>query len=103
MKCHVCKKGIMKKKKACFKEDNIEYEYLQCSNCGEEILTMKQLKVLANKYRQLRKAKEVTFAKWGNSLAVRIPKEIAEEMHIKAGKQGLMTKDKEGIRIIPTG
>ena len=92
----------MKKKKDCFKEDNIEYEYLQCSKCNEEILTMKQLKVLAGKYRKLRKAKEVTFAKWGNSLAVRIPREIVEELKIKEGKQGLMTKDKEGIRIIPT-
>lgn len=47
---------------------------------------MKQLKLLANKYRKLRKAKGVIFSKWGNSLAVRIPSEIAEEYKIKAGK-----------------
>lgn len=101
MRCPVCKKGIMKKKKDCFKEDNIEFESLQCSSCNEEILTMKQLKNLAKKYRKLRKAKEITFAKWGNSLAVRIPSDIADEFKISAGKQGLLTKDKEGIRIIP--
>ena len=101
MLCPLCKKGIMKKKKDCFKEDGIEFEALECSKCGEEIMTMKQLKSLAGKYRKLRKAKEITFAKWGNSIAVRIPSSIAEEFKIKAGKQGLMTKDKEGIKIIP--
>ena len=101
MKCPICKKGEMKKKKDCFKEDAVDYEYLQCTNCKEEILTMDQLKVLAKKYRKLRKAKEITFAKWGNSIAVRIPSSIAEEFKIKAGKHGLMTKDKEGIKIIP--
>ena len=101
MKCPICKKGIMKKKKDIMEDDGIEYEHLQCSNCKEEILTMNQLKLLAKKYRKLRKAKEITFSKWGNSVAVRIPSSIAEEFKIKAGKQGLITKDKEGIKIIP--
>ena len=58
MNCLLCKKGILKKKKDVMEQDGIEFESLQCSNCGEEILTMKQLKVLASKYRKLRKAKE---------------------------------------------
>ena len=61
---------------------------------------MKQLKILAHKYRELRKAKEITFAKWGNSLAVRIPNEIAEDLRIVEGKHGILTKDKKGIRIV---
>lgn len=82
-------------------QDGIEFEAYRCSKCGEEIMTMKQLKILAGKYRTLRKAKEVTFSKWGNSIAVRIPNEIVEEYHLNAGKHGLLTKDKEGIKIIP--
>ena len=74
---------------------------MTCKNCGEEIMTMQQLKVLANKYRKLRKAKEITFSKWGNSIAIRIPRDIVEEYQITSGKQGILTKDKEGIRIIP--
>jgi len=43
---------------------------------------MKQLKVLASKYRKLRSAKDITFTKWGNSIAVRIPSEIVDEYNI---------------------
>ena len=101
MKCPVCHKGTMEKRKDIMEQDGIEFEAYKCSACGEEIMDMKQLKVLAGKYRELRHAKEVTFARWGNSLAVRIPSAIAEEYNLSVGKHGIMTKDKEGIRIIP--
>lgn len=91
----------MKKIISKIEEDNIEFEALKCSSCGEEIATMAQLKDLAKKYKKFRKAKEVTFAKWGNSIAVRIPTKIAEEFNITSGKQGIIIKDKEGIKIIP--
>lgn len=102
MKCPICSKGTMEKRKDVMEQDGIEFEAFQCNECGEEIVTMNQLKVLAGKYRKLRKAKEVVFAKWGNSLAVRIPSEIAEAYHISEGKHGILTKEKEGIRIIPS-
>lgn len=102
MKCPICEKGKMEKAKEVIKQDGIEFETFKCSSCGEELMNMKQLKVLANKYRELRKAKEITFAKWGNSIAVRIPNEIVEEFNITSGKQGLLTKNKDGIKIIPS-
>lgn len=102
MKCPICNKGEMKKTKDIIKQDGIEFEAFKCVSCDEEIMNMNQLKVLANKYRKLRKAKEITFAKWGNSIAVRIPSEIVNEYNIKSGKQGIVTKEKRGIRIIPT-
>jgi len=83
------------------KEDAIEYEAYRCSSCGEELMNMKQLKSVAAKYRKLRRAKEIVFAKWGNSVAVRIPNEIIEELKIKVGNHGLIDKDKESIKIIP--
>ena len=82
-------------------EDGIAFEAYACPACGEEIMTMKQLKGLADKYGSLKNAKEITFAKWGNSIAVRIPSSVAHEFNIAAGKHGTLTKDKEGIRIIP--
>lgn len=91
----------MEKKRDAMKEDGIDFEAYKCPKCGEEIMTMKQLKVLANKYRKLKNAKEIKFAKWGNSIAVRIPTDIAEEFNISVGKHGTLTKDKEGIKIIP--
>lgn len=101
MKCPVCQKGIMEKKKDAIEQDGVEFEAFKCPRCGEEIMTMKQLKAIAVKYRKLRAAKDITFAKWGNSIAVRIPSEIAEEYNISAGKRGILTKDKKGLRLIP--
>ncbi len=80
--------------------EHIPYESFQCPKCKEEILSMPQLNKLADRYKRLRKAKEITFSQWGNSIAVRIPHEIARDLHIKSGKQGLITKDKEGIKIL---
>ena len=100
MKCPICQ-GKMEKISSVIEKDSVGFEAFKCTACGEEIMNMKQLNSLANKYRKLRKAKEITFAKWGNSIAVRIPAEIVEEYSIKPGKHGLLTKEKEGIRIIP--
>ena len=99
MKCPICNKGEMEKIKDTIKQDGINFEAFKCKSCGEEIMNMKQLEVLAKKYRDLRKSKEITFAKWGNSIAVRIPSEIAEEFNITSGKHALMTKDKKSIKI----
>lgn len=101
MKCPFCQKAMMEKKKDTIKEDGIEFEAYKCSKCGEEIMTMKQLRELASKYRKLKNAKEITFAKWGNSIAVRIPSDIVQEYNMRVGKHGTLTKEKEGIRIIP--
>lgn len=81
------------------KEDNVEFEAYKCSACGEELLDMHQLKDIASRYRELRKAKEITFAKWGNSIAVRIPVEIVQELKIKDGAHGLITSEEQGIKI----
>ncbi len=99
MKCPTCKKGEMVKKKDVMKEDGVSYEYYFCSLCKEEILDMGQLQSIAKKYRKLRKAKEVTFSKWGNSIAVRIPNEIAQDLSIRPGNHGLLQKEKKSIKI----
>ncbi|HLD05995.1 MAG TPA: hypothetical protein VJC16_00485 [Candidatus Nanoarchaeia archaeon] len=102
MKCPVCASGEMKLRRDSIEQDGVEFDAWQCSHCGEELLTMKQLQMLARQYRQLRKAKAITFAKWGNSIAVRIPNDIAAEFKITEGKRGVLTKDKKGIVIIPS-
>ena len=101
MKCAVCNKGTMETIKDVMEQDGLAFEAYKCSNCGEEIMDMKQLKSLATKYRKLRNAKEIIFSKWGNSIAVRIPSHIAAAYHITSGKRGILTKDKAGIKIIP--
>jgi len=49
MKCPVCKNGKMKKVKDVIKQDSVSFDACKCTACGEEIMTMPQLKVLANK------------------------------------------------------
>lgn len=102
MKCPTCNKGEMEKIKDTIKQDRIEFEAFRCKLCGEEVMNMKQLKNLSQEYRKLKQAKEITFAKWGNSLAVRIPNDIVNEYHLRSGKKGILTKDKEGIKLIAT-
>ncbi len=101
MKCPVCEKGRMVIARDTMPSEGVPFEFYRCLKCGEELLDMKQLGRLAKEYRKLRKAKEIQFSKWGNSIAVRIPKEIVDEYRIKPGREGLITKDKEGIKIIP--
>jgi hypothetical protein len=91
----------MERFKGMIEEDRVPFDGLRCTSCGEEILTMSQLKILAKSYRKLRKGKNVTFASWGTSVAVRIPKEVAEHYHIQSGCKGILTKESAGFRIIP--
>ncbi len=99
MKCPFCKKGNMLIITDSFKEDNINYEVYSCPICKEEILDMQQLKILAAKCKELRKA--TSFAKWGNSLAIRIPEEMVKELKIKPGSKAQITKEKGMLKITP--
>lgn len=98
MKCPKCEEK-MEKIKDIIEEDKTEFEAYRCTICGEEFLNIDQLGALAKKYREQKK-REIIFAKWGNSIAVRIPKEFIEELNIKAGKHGILMKEKDGLKII---
>lgn len=100
MKCPYCKIK-MRKVWDKIEQDNIPFEGYKCPKCGEELMDMKQLSVLAEKYRKWRKAKEIEFSKWGNSIAVRIPSKMAKELSIKPGSQGIIRKGSQGIVITP--
>ena len=100
MECPLCK-GKMNIVKDIMPKEKVDFEAYQCEKCGEQLINMQQLKVLAKKYRDLRKAKDTIFAKWGNSLAVRIPIEILGEMGIKEGTHALIKREKDAIKIVP--
>ena len=100
MQCPICK-GKMELAKSFIKKDSVEFNAYKCVSCGEELMNSKQLRELSDKYRQLSRARDITFAKWGNSIAVRIPSAIAEKHHLTSGKHGLLMEDKDGIRIVP--
>ena len=100
MKCSSCQIQMEPYKGKMQKED-VAFEAYRCPQCGEELMDMQQLGRLANKYRKIKNAKTVTFARWGNSLAVRIPKTTLETLNIKEGDEGILLQEKEGIKIIP--
>ena len=99
MKCKICG-GDVEKNIGVMKEDGVEYEYFKCSKCSEEYLDIGQLEKVAVEYRKLKDAKDITFQKWGNSIALRIPKDIADACDISSGKHGKLFKEKDGLRIV---
>mgnify|MGYP001610322871 FL=1 len=79
--------------------EGIEYHYYKCNEDGEEIVDMKQLHEVAEKYRILKKY-NVKLSKWGLSLGLRIPKELVEKYKLKNEKEVSIIPEKTGIRII---
>ncbi len=96
-KCAECR-GEMKELSAKTPE-GVSYSYFKCSSCGEEIVDMKQLHSVAEKYRVMKKY-SAKLSQWGLSLGLRIPKELVAKYNLKREKEVIMVPEKEGIRII---
>ena len=80
--------------------EGIGYKYFKCAKCGEEIVNMKQLHNVAEKYGTIR-SHHVKLSKWGLSLGLRIPKEIAKKYNFKDNKEVSIIQEEKGIKIIP--
>lgn len=81
--------------------EGIEYKYFKCEDCGEEILNMKQLHNVAEKYRTMKRY-HAKVSKWGQSLGLRIPKELVKKYNFRDEKEVTLIPEDKGIRIIPT-
>ena len=97
--CSECK-GIMVEKSTKTPE-GVSYNYFKCDKCGEEIVNMSQLHNVAEKYRIMKKY-HVKLSKWGLSIGLRIPKEIAEKYHFKDNGEVAIIPEDRGIRVIPS-
>ncbi|MFH0955262.1 MAG: AbrB/MazE/SpoVT family DNA-binding domain-containing protein [Candidatus Micrarchaeota archaeon] len=80
-------------------KDGLPYEYWKCPNCGDEIVDMKQLHEVAEKYRNL-KQYTVMVSKWGDSDAIRIPRELSKQYRLKSKKTVRLIPEKTGIKIV---
>jgi len=96
--CSECK-GTMVEKTAKTPE-GISYDYFKCNKCGEEIVDMKQLHNVAEKYRTMKKY-NVKLSKWGLSIGLRIPKEIVKKYNFKDNEEVAIIPEDKGIKIIP--
>lgn len=79
--------------------EGVSYSYYRCAKCREEIVDMKQLHEVAEKYRSMKKY-HAKVTRWGMSLGVRIPKELAEKYHFKENEEVNIIPEEEGIKIV---
>ena len=94
-KCSECKEEMKEMKGRT--PEGVEYKYYRCSKCGYEIVDMKQLHEVAEKYREMKRY-HAKLTPWGKSLGLRIPKELAEKYKFK-GERTVVPEDK-GLRIV---
>ena len=94
--CSECKGKLVEKTGKT--PEGIVYTFYRCIKCNEELVDMKQLHHVANKYREMKKYR-VKLSKWGLSFGLRIPKELVNKYHF--GKEVSVIPEKEGIKIMP--
>jgi len=105
MKCPVCDKGILKKGK--IKETMFgiylgEFPAEICNKCNESFTdekTTRAIEDVARKKGIWGLGKKTKITKTGNSLAVRIPKEIADFLKLKEGNEAYIHPEKNKIVI----
>ncbi|NYZ78478.1 AbrB/MazE/SpoVT family DNA-binding domain-containing protein [Candidatus Micrarchaeota archaeon] len=99
MKSEKCFKCGGKLEKISGMHKGIEYSALKCVSCGEEIMDLTQAKDFMKKAEE---ARQVTFSKWGQAVAVRIPADVVKAFKIKVRETGKLIREKDGFKIIPT-
>ena len=105
MKCPTCDKGTLKKSK--IKEFMFgvylgEFTAEVCSKCDESFVdstTMKKIEDKAKKKGIWGLGITTKLTKTGNSLAVRIPKKIADYLKLKDGKEAYVHPEKDKLII----
>ena len=106
-KCPICNKGELKKgriKEIMFGVDLGEFPAIVCSMCKESFTdakTTKQIEEAAKKKGIWGLRKRTKVAQVGNSLAIRIPKDIADFIGLKKEDEVVITPaGKKGISVM---
>ena len=97
-RCFDCN-AIMKESKG-IDPNGFEYNYYRCKKCGDEVLDMKQLHEVAEKYRKMKKY-NTKISKWGLSLGIRIPKEVAKRYKLRDKDSVYIIPEEHSIKIVP--
>lgn len=97
MNCPKCKGKMVERKGST--PEGVEYKYSKCRKCGEEIVDMKQLHSVAQKYREMKRY-TAKISKWGESFALRIPKELVKQYELKQNEDVTLVPEKKGIKIV---
>ena len=105
MKCPVCDKGALRKGKVHETMFGVylgEFPAEICSACGESFTDQETTRVVeaaAKKKGIWNLGKKTKITRTGNSLAVRIPKELADFLKLKEGDEAFIHPEKKKIVI----
>jgi hypothetical protein len=105
MRCPTCNKGTLVR----VKEQHVQYGVdlgafpgEKCDACGELFTAgsvMQRIEAAAKAKGVWGLGRKTKVTRTGNSLAVRIPKELAEHLHIKEGKDAFIHPEKDKLVI----
>lgn len=96
MKCPICNKGELKKgiiREKMFGIDLGEFSAETCTKCNESFTdseTTRRIEELAKQKGIWELGKKTKITKTGNSLAIRIPKELADFLKLKNGDEAFI-------------
>ncbi len=105
--CPICEKGELKKgmiQENMFGVDLGKFPARICTKCGESFTDEKTTQAIQQKAKKKGiwgMGKMTKIAKSGNSLAVRIPKQIADYLNLKKGKEAFIHPENHKIVIEP--
>lgn len=105
MKCPICEKGTLKKTKIreiMFGIDLGEFPAQKCSNCGETFTSEETTILIEDRAKEKGiwgLEKKTKIARSGNSLAVRIPKPLAEFLELQEGKEAYIYPENDRLII----
>ncbi|MDP7115905.1 MAG: AbrB/MazE/SpoVT family DNA-binding domain-containing protein [Candidatus Woesearchaeota archaeon] len=105
MKCPMCNKGILHKKtikEYMFGTYLGQFPAEVCTKCNESFTdteTTRKIEEVAKKKGIWNLGKKTKITRTGNSLAVRIPKEIADHLNLKEGKEAYIHPEKNKLII----
>lgn len=105
MKCVMCGNTTVKKNVE-HKEFGVligKFSAETCNKCGEVYFDEKTVNLIQQKSKELGLfglARKVKIAELGNSIAIRIPKEISKFLNLKKGKEVIISPEtKHGLHI----
>lgn len=101
--------GKPMKKKTCFEcgghlelfrstRKGVAYQAYRCKKCGEVTFDMQQAETY---WKAAEESKKVTFSQWGQSLGLRIPKELVKALKLKPKQSACIFAEDDGLRIVP--
>lgn len=105
MKCPTCEKGTLKpvmERHVLFGVDLGAYPGEKCTLCGEvftDASVMEEIQAMAKEKGIWGLSRKTKIAKAGNSLAVRIPKDVANFLHLKEGKEAFIHPEQDKLII----